>query len=156
MVGYLQLAEVREIVEVTDFFVAGHQAAAGDVGEGGGDVGKGGEAVHPRGTHLDKRSSFWRGKKCVSPLPEALPLCSLSCQSVQEKKGQETPPPSPWTSPPSRPSCWQRRANECVGELAGVLGAGDFTHNNMNRKSHNFGLSNVEAKSGLNLQPQQG
>ena len=73
MVGYLQLAEVREIVEVTDFFVAGHQAAAGDVGEGGGDVGKGGEAVHPRGTHLDKRSSFWRGKKCVSPLPVALP-----------------------------------------------------------------------------------
>ena len=55
MVGYLQLAEVREIVEVTDFFVAGHQAAAGNVGEGGGDVGEGGEAVHPWGTHLDKR-----------------------------------------------------------------------------------------------------
>ena len=54
-VGYLQLAEVREIVEVFDFFVAGHQAAAGDVGEGGGDVGKGGQAVHPWGTHLNKR-----------------------------------------------------------------------------------------------------
>ena len=55
MVSYLQLAEVREIVEVTDFFVAGHQATAGDVGEGGGDVGKGGQAVHPGGTHLKKR-----------------------------------------------------------------------------------------------------
>ena len=55
MVSYLQLAEVREIVEVTDFFVAGHQAAAGDVGEGGGDVGKGGEAVHPRGTNLERK-----------------------------------------------------------------------------------------------------
>ena len=73
MVSYLQLAEVREIVEVTDFFVAGHQAAAGDVGEGGGDVGEGGEAVHPWGTHLDKRSSFRIGKKFVSPLPVALP-----------------------------------------------------------------------------------
>ena len=48
------MAEVREIVEVFDFFVAGHQAAAGDVGEGGGDVGKGGQAIHPWRTHLNK------------------------------------------------------------------------------------------------------
>ena len=42
----LQLAEVRKILEVFDFSVAGHQTAAGDVGESGGDVGKGGCAVH--------------------------------------------------------------------------------------------------------------
>ena len=48
------MAEVREIVEVFDFFVAGHQAAAVDVGEGGRDVGKGGQAIHPWRTHLNK------------------------------------------------------------------------------------------------------
>ena len=55
VVAYLQLPEVREINEVFNFLVTGHQSAAGDVGEGGGDVGKGGEAVHPRGTNLERK-----------------------------------------------------------------------------------------------------
>ena len=55
VVAYLQLPEVGEINEVFNFLVTGHQSAAGDVGEGGGDVGKGGEAVHPRGTNLERK-----------------------------------------------------------------------------------------------------
>ena len=52
---YLKLTEVREIIEMSNFSVAGHQAAAGDVRERGGDVGKRGQAVHPWGTHLENR-----------------------------------------------------------------------------------------------------
>ena len=57
---YLKLTEVREIVEMSNFSVACHQAAAGDVREGGGDVGKRGQAVHPWRNHLENSlGQFW-------------------------------------------------------------------------------------------------
>ena len=52
---YLKLTEVWEIIEMSNFSVAGHQAATRDVRERGGDVGKRGQAVHPWRTHLDNR-----------------------------------------------------------------------------------------------------
>ena len=85
MAGYLQLAKVREIVEVSDFLVAGQQAAAGDVGEGGGDVGKGGEAVHPRGTHLDMRKAGSKEVSLTPSLGTAIVYSELS--KCSRKKG---------------------------------------------------------------------
>ena len=60
---------MSKFLEVFDFSVAGLQAAAGDVGEGGRDVGKGGEAIHPWGTHLNKRegNSSKRDEVCLTP-----------------------------------------------------------------------------------------
>ena len=50
---YLKLTEVREIIEMSNFSVAGHEAATRDVRERGGDVGKRGQAVHPWQVHLE-------------------------------------------------------------------------------------------------------
>ena len=50
---YLKLTEVREIVEMSNLPVAGHEAAAGDARERGRDVGKRGQAVHPWQVHLE-------------------------------------------------------------------------------------------------------
>ena len=57
---YLKLTEVREIIEMSNFSVAGHEATTRDVRERGGDVGKRGQAVHPWWAHLEnRRGQFW-------------------------------------------------------------------------------------------------
>ena len=57
---YLKLTKVREIIEMSNFSVACHEATTGDVRERGGDVGKRGQAVHPWRAHLENSLvQFW-------------------------------------------------------------------------------------------------